>query len=110
MPNPRDVLEKLPLESLKGLADQAGVTVADKRKASSVVDAVAALGSDHLRVLLADLPRATLKDACRALGLDDSGREKLLMLDRLIPLDGKASAPAPAPTAPRAPTGKLTPG
>lgn len=73
MPTLRAVLESLPLADLKGLAD--GLAIADKRKASSVIDALEALGPDHLRVLLADLTRATLKDACRALGLDDSGRE-----------------------------------
>ncbi len=96
MPTLRAVLEKLPIDDLKALADTAGVEVADKRKGSALADALEALDPAHLRVLLSDLPRAALKEACRALGLDDSGREKLLLVDRLIPLDGKPVVGTPS--------------
>lgn len=111
MPTLRAVLENLPLADLKALADAAGVEVADKRKGSALADSLKALDPAHLRVLLIDLPRAALKEVCRALGLDDSGREKALMVDRLIPLDGKALAPMATPSAssaPRPASGKLT--
>lgn len=64
MPNPRDVLEKLPLADLKGLADSAGLDVADPRSAASFAGALEKLGVGHLEVLLASLPRAILKDVC----------------------------------------------
>jgi len=101
MPTPREILEKLPLAELKRLADAQGLEVADRRSARAFADALEKLGPGHLRVLLADLPRATLKDACRALGLDDSGKEKVILVDRLLPLpagaEPAAAAPAPAP-------------
>ena len=55
MATPRDVLEKLPLADLKVLAE--GIAIANRRKASSVIDALGALGPAHLRVPLMDLPR-----------------------------------------------------
>lgn len=93
----RAVLEKLPLADLKAIVDSAGLEVADRRKGAAVVDALEALDPAHLRVLLNDLPRAALKDACRALGLDDSGREKVLLVDRLIPTGAPSSSPAAKP-------------
>ena len=47
------------LSELKGLADSAGLAIADRRKASSVADALEALDPAHLRVLLRTSPGGT---------------------------------------------------
>lgn len=92
MPNLREVLEKLPSEVLAGMAEEAGVGASD-------LAGLERLGAGWIKVMLADLPRAALKEACRALGLDDSGREKLLLVDRLVPggveLGGPGESPPP---------------
>ena len=100
MPTLRVVLEKLPHGDLKRMADAAELNGIDRRSAAPIVAALEGLGPSHVRVLLADLPRAVLKDACRALSIDDSGREKLLLVDRLIPLSEGLLAPVHRSTTP----------
>ena len=91
MANLRDVLEKLPAEVLAGMAESAGV-------GSPYADGLEKLGPGRVKVLLADLSRTVLKETCRELGLDDSGREKLLLVDRLVP--GGVEPAGPSESAP----------
>jgi hypothetical protein len=91
MPTLRAVLASLPESALATLSEAAGLKRLD-------LDALERRGAGHIKVLLTDLPRNTLKDACRALGLDDSGREKVLLVDRLIQLEPAATSPVTQPS------------
>lgn len=52
--------------------------------ARHLVDALASSKRARLSELLGRLSRETLKESCRQLGLDDSGREKAVLVSRLI--------------------------
>jgi hypothetical protein len=51
-------------------------------------------------VILGELSRDRLKEVCRALGLDDGGREKSALVDRLAG-NGSPSCDPPSPGCPR---------
>lgn len=119
MPPKRDVLEQLKRDELRAAVDRFGLEVPDRRGRAGLVEALAGSRKAALAETLEDLPRTRLKEICRALDLDDSGREKAVLIERLA---GKAAASKPeqppAPPAPRktqaaptpvsAPSGKLT--
>ena len=106
MPTKRAVLAELTAEELRANVDYYELEVADRRVKAQLVDALA--GSRRARVdeILADLSRDRLKELCRALGLDDSGRKKADLVVRLIvpagatrSADKVAESPAPSPPA-----------
>jgi type I restriction enzyme M protein len=84
------------------------------------VDALVASRKVSLAQVLADFPRDRLKDLCRSLGLDDAGREKTGLIDRLtgasttVAAGNGSGAAAAQPgangkqAAAASPTGKLT--
>lgn len=101
MPSKRDVLEHLKRDELLAAVDRLGLTVEDRRLKGGLVDALAGAREAGIASILADLPRARLKELCRELGLDDSGREKALLVSRLA---GEARAePAVVPSGDAAP-------
>ncbi|WP_437587338.1 type I restriction-modification system subunit M [Sorangium sp. So ce1000] len=101
----RTVLEHLTRDELISIADAFDVHVQDRRSKEKLVDAVAASKSATLAAFLPSYSRDRLKELCRALHLDDGGREKAVLVERLA--GGKASEP-PAP--PRANgTGRAAP-
>ena len=95
MPTARQVLDLLTRDELLRLVDQHDVRVTDRRQKALLAEGLAqhdrALGE-----LLLDFSRDRLKALCRALGLDDSGRDKAVILARLV---GLTSSAAPAPKA-----------
>ena len=106
MPTKRAVLAELTAEELRANVDYYELEVADRRVKAQLVDALA--GSRRARVdeILADLSRDRLKELCRALGLDDSGRKKADLVVRLMvpagatrSADKVAKSPAPSPPA-----------
>jgi hypothetical protein len=97
MPNYRQILEKLTRDELLTAVSTFNLEVADRRRRDLLVDAL--IGSQTTRVpeVLRALPRPRLMDLCRSLGLSDRGREKAVLLARLI--DSAAHEPPQARTA-----------
>jgi type I restriction enzyme M protein len=100
MPSKRDVLSQLLREELISVVERFELEVADRRKKDDLLEAVAASKKATLADVLPDFSRERLKELCAALGLDDGGREKAILIERLVGT-GKASAEAarPEPTA-----------
>ncbi|MDB4946680.1 MAG: type restriction-modification system, subunit [Labilithrix sp.] len=92
----RVVLEQLSRDELVAMASMFEVEVADKRAKTALVEALSAARRVKLGEYLTDLSRDRLKELCRGAGLDDGGREKSLLVERLV---GKGSTPSEAPPA-----------
>src|SRR5947209_908954 len=84
MPSKRQVLELLSRAELQSIADERALTVADRRVREQLIDAAADAYGVVLRDILATFTRDRLKELCRAIGVDDSGREKSAFVDRLV--------------------------
>ncbi len=83
MPTKRQVLDHLKRDELIDATERYDLPVADRRVRLLLLDAVARSKKARLAEILADLPRKRLQEICRALDLDDHGREKALYVDRL---------------------------
>ncbi len=83
MPSKRDVLALLTRDELLEAADRFELTVADRRVKDQLVDAVASSKKAVLAEVLPPLSRDRLKEICRGLGLDDAGKEKAVLVERL---------------------------
>lgn len=97
MPSKHSVLEELKRDELLAALDLFGLEVADRRVRVQLIGALAGSRKARLAAALGELPRTRLKEICRALGLDDSGREKALLISRLT--GTPASSPAPSASA-----------
>lgn len=85
MASKRDVAWQLKRAELQDLVRRFDVEVrGDARNLDDLVDAVVAKRKLPLREMLAGLSRDRLKDICLALELDDRGREKSLLIDRIV--------------------------
>jgi type I restriction enzyme M protein len=89
MPSKRQVLENLSRNELLTVADRHQLAVQDRRVRDQLVEAVAGSRKVGLAEALAGLSRDRLKELCRALGLDDGGRDKAPLVERLT---GQAAA------------------
>lgn len=96
----RQVLEALTRQELQAAVEQFDLQVADRRVKDQLVDALVASRRATLPGVLEGLSRDRLKELCRALDLDDSGREKALLIERLAGTRaaGNEAAGAPAPS------------
>ena len=83
MPSKRDVLAQLSREELISVVERFELEVADRRKKDDLLEAVASSRKATLADVLPDLSRERLKELCVALGLDDGGREKAALIERL---------------------------
>jgi type I restriction enzyme M protein len=109
MSQKRRVLEELKRDELNAALDRFDLYVYDRRVRAQLVDALAGVDDDALASTLAELPRDRLKEICRALGRDDSGKVKAEIVARILGPDTPAvaqvatvAAPAPARTVLRA--------
>jgi len=97
----RTALDALPRDRLLALADHFEIPVADRRPKDLVLDVLAGARKFDFAALLAELSRDELKDICRALGLDDSGKEKAGIAARILDAGeggpAKSSLPPPPP-------------
>ena len=93
MSRKRNVLEQLKREELVTATDRFELPVVDRRVKGDLVDALAGSRKVTLAAILEDLSRARLKEICRSLGWDDSGREKAVLIARLA---GESSSAATA--------------
>lgn len=99
MPTLRDILDTLDRNALIALVDAHRVAVVDRRVRTQLLDALCTAPVAPTE-MLASWSRDTLKHACRALGLDDGGREKSVLVERLLataPLPVQPSLPLTAP-------------
>ncbi len=103
MPSKRRIVETLKKQDLLALADYFELEVADRRVREHLVDAIASSKKARLPDLLGQLKRETLKESCRQLGLDDSGREKAVLVERLLGGSAETGRPAASPNNPGAP-------
>jgi type I restriction enzyme M protein len=100
----REVLGEFRRAELVEAVDRLGLEVADRRVVGQMVDVLAGARRASLPEVLAALSRDRLKEICRALGLDDSGREKAVIVARLageIPAAAGARAATSPPAAGR---------
>jgi type I restriction enzyme M protein len=94
VPIARDVLSLLLRDELLVVIDRFALTPPDRRAKEGIVETILDAPAATLSECLADLSRDRLKDLCRALGLDDSGREKAVIIARLTGVPAAPSAPA----------------
>jgi type I restriction enzyme M protein len=83
MPSKRDVLQVLSRDELVALVDLFELTPPDRRSKDGLVETVASSKKTRLSDVLSELSRDRLKEICRELDLDDSGREKGGLVERL---------------------------
>ena len=93
VPNARQILDLLSRDELLRLADHHGVIVGDRRQKAHIADRLEEKGP-ALPELLVDLSRDRLKELCRALGLDDSGKEKAGIVARIAGATSNGEAAA----------------
>ena len=83
MPTKRDILHELTVEELKANADYYGIKPESRRKAD-LVEALARSKKCRIREVLADFYRDRLKVLCEVFDLDTKGREKTVLVERLL--------------------------
>lgn len=108
MRSKREILDLLDRDSLLAVADRMEVGVADRRAKAGVVEALAKSAKVTPFAVLEELPRDELKGFCRQLGLDDGGREKAAIIERIIgaaddAANGNKAVDVPAKSAPPRP-------
>lgn len=84
MPTKRKIVGEFTRDELWQIVDEHDLTVEDRRKLDDLQAAVCRLSKPTLREVLLSFDRDRLKDICRALGLDDSGKLKALIVERLV--------------------------
>lgn len=94
MPLKRSILDQLTIDELRVGLDRYELEVDDRRVRAQLVDALARSRRARIAEVLYELPRDRLKQLCRTFGLDDTGRAKAELVERLT---GSASAPAEPP-------------
>ncbi len=80
----RKVLDGLKRDELIAALEAAGLDVADRRKRDLLLGALESRPPAELADFLGTLRRDRLEELCRELGLDDSGRTKAVIIERLI--------------------------
>lgn len=104
MRSKRQVLELLNRQELLEAVERHDLEVADRRVKDQLAEALATSRKAPLADILDGYSRNRLKELCRSLDLDDSGREKTLLIDRLAGTraGGDVAIPAPGKTVPKA--------
>jgi type I restriction enzyme M protein len=84
MSTKRDVLAHLTRDELLAVVDRFTLAVPDRRANDGLLEAVAASKKATLAEILPGYARERLKELCRALGLDDGGKEKAAIVERIV--------------------------
>jgi adenine-specific DNA-methyltransferase len=102
MSRKRQILDAISRATLLDVARTYEITGLTALQKAEIVDALAGSRSVQPEDFLASFSRDDLKAICRDMGLDEGGREKATIVDRIL---GRESAddPAPRATAPRQP-------
>ena len=90
MPSKRSVLEVLSAHELRAIVEEFELEPEDRRSRDALIDAVASSHKATLENVLPTLSRKTLKGICQELGLDDGGREKAVIVERILSGEGAA--------------------
>jgi len=80
----RELLGLLTRDELLDVVDQFDLSVDDRRVRTGLVDAIASSPRAVLEDALPHLSRDRLKELCRAFDLEDGGREKTILVARLL--------------------------
>lgn len=96
-PSSRSILSGLSKPRLVELARAFAVSLPTSAPREEQVDALVSTGVIRFRELLGALGREELRAACRAHGLDDSGRARPLLAARLLQAHGSADTTPPKP-------------
>ncbi len=88
----RAALEQLSRDRLTSLSDHFGLDVGDRRIIQNHVNAIVRSRSVDFGVLLGLLKREELQAICEALGLDRSGREKEVLVQRILGGSGESDS------------------
>jgi type I restriction enzyme M protein len=83
MPSKRDVLSLLSRDELLTIVDRYELSPPDRRAKDGLVETIASSKKATLAEVLPELARERLKELCRALDLDEGGREKSAFVERL---------------------------
>src|SRR5579885_588027 len=100
--SPRDrrtVLQQLSRDRLGELTARLELDVTDRRSIDAHVDAIVRKRSLAFRTVLEALRREELQAACAVLGLDTSGREKAVLVGRILGEESPAESPSSPPPA-----------
>ena len=93
----RQILEELKRDELIAAVERFELPVSDRRVRELLVKALASSRTAAIAEILGDLKRDRLKELCRTFGLDDGGREKAVIVERLVGKPPEPSPPAPSP-------------
>ena len=99
MPTKRRVLETLNLKELQDIASTYDLEVDDRRVRDQLIEAAGHSRKVPLAEVLGSYARDRLKELCRALDLDDHGKEKAPIVDRILgnaPEQGNLKLPWPS--------------
>ena len=101
MPGKRSILDELTIDELRASFDRYELEVDDRRVRAQLVDALARSRRARIADILFELPRDRLKQLCRAFDLDDTGRAKAELIERLTGSAGTLPGqPPPVTTQP----------
>lgn len=94
-----EILNLLSRADLLAIAERFEVSLPERRRRAVIIDELVPALQDRLEEALLTLPRETLKKLCRELDLDQRGREKAILVARLV--DGDVNAGDATISAPR---------
>lgn len=80
----RNIVESLKRDELIHCINKFSLEVSDRRSRQRLIDALIRNRRINLGSILDDIPRIRLKELCRKFDLSDTGREKSVLVDRLI--------------------------
>ena len=90
MSRKREILELLTADELRGLVDRFELEEKDRRARDGMIDTLSRSHRAQLAEPLGEYPRDRLKELCRKLDLEDGGKEKAPIVERLL---GRAPEP-----------------
>ena len=101
MSGKRSILDELTIDELRASFDRYELEVDDRRVRAQLVDALARSRRARIADILYELSRDRLKQLCRAFDLDDTGRTKAELIERLTGSAGTLrEQPPPVTTQP----------
>ena len=101
MTAPASFLQVLTRNELLVFADVLKVEVVDRRVKGLLVEALSGVEPIRLGEVLRTFPRDRLKELCRTLQLDDSGKAKAPLVERLLAYGKPRTTPRAAAASPR---------
>jgi type I restriction enzyme M protein len=93
MPTKREFLAHLTRDELLVAADEFELSPPDRRAKDGIIECVVASKKATLTEILSSYSRDRLKEICRGLGLDDSGKQKSEIIERLAGVKPATDAP-----------------